>query len=563
MVNEAAAGEPPRLNADEAPGRQAAFPQLGPEQIARFRAAGRVRAVRQGELLFREGDASYDFFVVEAGSVAVVQGYGAEDRLIVTHGPGRFLGEMNLLTGSAVSLTAVVRAAGTVVQVPTGLLREIVAQDEELSNLILGAFLARRSIMTEIGTGVRVIGSRFSPQARRVREFLARNRIPCQWTDLDADPEAEAFLSGRGLGIAVTETPVVTWGTTVLRNPSSAELADRLGLGSQGEPPPLCDLVIVGGGPAGLAAAVYGASEGLDTLLLDAVALGGQAGTSARIENYLGFPAGISGGELAERAQLQAAKFGARLMVSAEAIGVARDAGHYRVLLSDGETVRGKALIVATGARYRRPDVAGLDRYEGTGVYYAAAQAEAQACAGRHVVVVGGGNSAGQAAMFLSRHAASCHLLVRGPDLARSMSRYLIDELERNPAVTVLTGCELAELHGSPELETVTVTDKHTGQQHQLPATAAFVFIGAQPRTGWLDGQLTTDRDGFIRTGRDLGDADLPGFGGRVPHFLETSWPGVFAAGDVRSGSIKRVASAAGEGAMAVSLVHQHLLHRQ
>jgi len=351
----------------------------------------------------------------------------------------------------------------------------------------------------------------------------------------------------------------VIGGQGVLRNPSNGELGAMLGLGSRGTPPAMCDLVIVGGGPAGLAAALYGASEGLDTQAIDAVAFGGQAGTSSRIENYLGFPTGISGSELAERAALQARRLGARLTVPAEAVGLERNDGHYSVKLEGGDVVNGRTLIVATGARYRKLDVPGLERYEGVGVYYAATQSEAQLCAGDPVVIVGGGNSAGQAALFLSRHVASCRLAIRGGDLSRSMSRYLIDEIDRREQVELMPHREVVELKGDASLEAVVMRDSQTGATTELEARALFVFIGASPHTDWLGGLVAMDEHCFLLTGRDVQGDDLAAYGDERPHFLETSCPGIFAVGDVHSGSIKRVASAVGEGSMAVKLVHQRL----
>jgi thioredoxin reductase (NADPH) len=549
--------ELPGIGLDETPDRSGAFPRLGDEQLARFRAAGSAREVRPGEVLFSEGDVGYDFFVVESGTVVVVQGYGAEDRVVAVHGRHSFLGELGLLTDAPAVLTAVVRDAGEVIQVPPGGLREIVGTDEDLSNLILRAFLSRRSLLIDVGAGVRVVGSRFSRDSRRLREFLARNRTPYQWMDLEDDQDADALL--LALGIEAAETPVVIGGRGVLRNPSNGQLAAMLGLGSRGATPAMCDLVIVGGGPGGLAAAVYGASEGLDTQAIDAVAFGGQASTSARIENYLGFPTGISGSELAERAGLQARRFGARLVVPAEAVGLTQDDGHYAIELADGSSVNGRTVIVATGAQYRRLDLPELERYEGAGVYYAATQSEAQLCTADPVLVVGGGNSAGQAALFLSQHAASCHLLIRGGDLGKSMSRYLVDEIDRCEQVQVLNYTEVDSLRGDDALQAVVVSDTITGQRRALDARALFVFIGASPHTDWLRGHVAMDEHGFVLTGRDLHDEHRIAFGDDQPYFLETSQPGIFAVGDVHSGSIKRVASAVGEGSMAVRLVHQRL----
>jgi thioredoxin reductase (NADPH) len=552
--------EPLGVGIDEPPDRHGAFPRLNDEQRARLRAAGEVRAVRSGEVLFRDGEAGYDFFVVESGVVAIVQGYGQENRVVAVQGPHRFLGELNLLTGAPAYLTAVVRDPGEVIQMPAARLVELVSEDEELSNLILRAYLSRREILIDLETGVKLVGSRYSRDTRRLREFLARNRMPYQWMDLEDDEEADTLL--QALGVEPAETPVVIGGRGVLRNPSNAQLAAMLGFGSRGAPPAMCDLVIVGGGPAGLAAALYGASEGLDTQAIDAVAFGGQAGTSSRIENYLGFPTGISGSELVARAGLQARRLGARLVVPAEAMGLVREDAHYAVQLAGGEVVNGRTVIVATGAQYRRLDVPELDRYEGAGVYYAATQAEAQLCGGDPVLIVGGGNSAGQAAMFLSQHAASCRLLIRGSDLAKSMSRYLIDELERRPQIEVLTHREIVELKGEDALEAVIVTDTRTDERQELEAKALFVFIGASPHTDWLRDHVAMDEHCFLLTGGDVQGEHLALHGEERPFFLETSQPGIFAVGDVHSGSIKRVASAVGEGSMAVRLVHQRLAAR-
>jgi len=550
-------GPPIGTGIEEPQNRHGAFPRLDEEQRARFCAAGELVAVKPGDVLFREGDQGYDFFVVESGAVAIVRGYGDENRVIAVHGQHRFLGELNLLTGGAAYLTAVVRDPGEVIRVPLAALRQVLANDLELSNLLIGAFLARRSILIEVGGGVRVVGSRFSHDSRRLREFLTRNRMPYEWLDLEDDEEAEKLL--RQLGIDPGETPLVISGPRVLRNPSNAEVGALLGLGARGAPPPMCDLVIIGGGPAGLAASVYGASEGLDTQTIDAVALGGQASTSARIENYLGFPAGISGSELAERARLQAGRLGARLVFPAEAVGLDLEDGHFSVSLASGSVLHARCVIVATGARYRRLAVPELERFEGAGVYYAATQAEGLMCAGDPVIIVGGGNSAGQAAMFLSEDASHCRLLIRGEDLTSSMSRYLIDELAECGRVELMTGREVVELRGGDSLESVVVSNRLTGHREELAVQALFVFIGADPHTDWLQGKVAMDEHGFLLTGRDLVGDDLVLYGDERPLFLETSQPGLFAVGDVHSGSIKRVASAVGEGSMAVKLVHERL----
>jgi thioredoxin reductase (NADPH) len=546
------------IGVEEPLDRNGAFPRLNDEQRGRLRAIGTVRDVEPGDILFREGDESYDFFVIESGAVAIVEGYGDENRVIAVHGHHRFLGELNLLTGGSVYLTAVVRDAGQVIQVEDERLRRVIAEDEELSTIIFRALLERRSILIGLGAGHRLIGSRFSPDSRRLREFLARNRQPFHWFDLEEDEHAEQLLQAVGLEPADTPVVVVSGGE-VLRNPTNAELAARIGIGARGAPPALCDVIIVGGGPAGLAAAVYGASEGLDTQAIEAVAFGGQASTSSRIENYLGFPAGISGSELAERAHVQAMKFGARLVVPGRAVAIAEDDGHYAIDLADGVTVRGRTVVVATGAQYRRLDIPDLERFEGNGVYYAATQAEAQLCFGDPVVIVGGGNSAGQAAMYLSHSSAACNLLIRGGDLAKSMSRYLIDEIDRRPQIDVNPYTQIVGLNGTHALESLVLEDARTREQRELPAKALFVFIGASPHTEWLRDFVATDEHDFVLTGRDLQDGNLERFGSDRPLFLETSRPGIFAVGDVHSGSIKRVASAVGEGSMTIRLVHQRL----
>ena len=548
----------PGIGLPETGDNHGAFPRLTDEQLDVLRGIGTRRTAQPGEVLFREGDDSYDFFAIEEGSIAIVQGYGGENRVIAVHGARRFTGELNLLTGTGVYLTAVVREPGTLIEIAADDLRELVAENEELSNLIMRAYLQRREILIGMGTGLKIIGSRFSPDTRRLREFLTRNRLPYRWRDLEDDTEAEEFL--RGLGVTPAETPVVIWTRGDLsRNPSNAEVAARIGLSSVGPPPPLCDLVVIGAGPAGLSAALYGASEGLDTQAVDEVALGGQASTSSRIENYLGFPAGISGSELAERAAVQARKFGARLVVPGVAVGLEQEDGHYAVALAGGEVVRGRTLIVATGAQYNKLDVPDLERFEGVGVYYAATPAEARVCEDDPVLIVGGGNSAGQAAIFLSRTTGSCHLMIRGGDLGKSMSRYLVDQIERDERLAVMQHTEVRELRGDDGLEAVVVRDTRTGERRELPAKALFVFIGASPHTDWLRGQVALDDKSFVLAGRDLPEDALDAYAGDRPLFLETSRPGIFAVGDVHAGSIKRVASAVGEGSMAVRLVHQRL----
>lgn len=549
----------PPDNADasaETPDVFGAYPRLSEAHLQALTRAGERRTTRPGMRLYSTGDVNHDFFVVLAGTVAMLdEDEGAAGQPLAVHGPGRFLGELHVLTGQPVFLTAEVREPGAVLAVPVERVRELVGQDSTLGDVILRAYLARRLILVEQGVGFRIVGSRFSPDTHRLRDFAARNRLPHRWIDLEADADAETLL--RELGVGPSDTPVVIWrGRHVLRNPSNEELAALIGLRTHLDGGG-CDLVVIGAGPAGLAAAVYGASEGLSTVVLDAVATGGQAGTSTRIENYLGFPAGISGAELAERAVIQATKFGARLTVPAEAVGMEAVGGRYRIRMSDGGTVLAASVVVATGARYRRPSIPRLREFEATSVHYAATEFEARLCRMDPVAVIGGGNSAGQASIFLAEHAASVRLLVRGPDLHDNMSRYLADRIERADRIEVMTRTEVTELIGGPVLNAVVVIDRRTGRRRELPARALFVFVGAQPCTDWLAGQVQLDEHGFVRTGSDaVGQSSALG----VP--LETTLPGVFAAGDVRSGSVKRVASAVGEGAMAVRLVHDHLAGR-
>jgi thioredoxin reductase (NADPH) len=551
-------GEVIGVGKSETPDRDGAFPRLADNQLDKLRARGRGREVEPGEILFRAGDEPTSLFIIESGVVSIVYGYGEENRLIAVHGPRRFLGEIGFLTGQKLYLTGVVRDAGEVIEVPLDALRRLLEDDKAMSDMILGAFMARRLILIGIGAGHKLIGSSFSPESRDLREFLARNRMPHQWVDLEEHGDADALL--EELGIAPEETPVVITATgLILRNPSTVELAKAIGIGGRGPAPALCDLVIVGAGPAGLSASLYAASEGLDVQNVESVAPGGQASTSARIENYLGFPNGISGTELTQRAGLQAFKFGARLTAPATAEKLTTDSGTHEITLSNGEVVTGRAVVIATGARYRRLNVPGMDRFESGWVYYAATAAEAEMCTGDPIVVVGGGNSAGQAAMFLSRRSPGLRLLVRGDDLGKSMSRYLVDQVEREENLIVSLDTEVVELGGDRDLESVTVLNNRTGERTSIPAKALFVFIGASPHTAWLDGQLATDDHGFLLTGRDVQDDHLSEYDGDFPLFLETSRPGIFAVGDVHSGSIKRVASAVGEGSMAVRLVHQRL----
>lgn len=535
----------------ETPDLRGAYPRLSDAQMAALADHGDRRDTQPGEILFREGDRGCDFHVVLGGHIASVEGHGTrQERIISVHGRGRFLGELSLLTGEGSFYTALALDAGEVLTVPVAWLRELIARDPGFGDLILRAYLLRRSILIGLGVGLRLIGSRYSPDTRRVRDFAARNRIPVRWLVLEEDPSAEAMLAQ--LGVSPKDTPIVIVYKRLLRNPSNSELAAAIGLPAPSALQASCDLLVVGSGPAGLSAAVYGASEGMQVIALDGVATGGQAGTSSRIENYLGFPSGISGSELADRAMLQAQKFGARFAVPAEATAIEQDDGHYRVDLADGTSLTSALVVIATGARYRRLDVQRIDYFEKMSIYYAASQAEALQCAGDPVAIVGGGNSAGQAAVFLSGHAAQVTLIVRERELGENMSRYLVDQVMRLANVHVILNAEVRELDGDEVLEAITVQDNQSGARRVISARAMFVFIGATPCTGWLNGLIDLDDRGFIRTGPGGLPETIP-----EPLPLETSRTGIFAAGDVRSGSARRVAAAVGEGAMAIRLAFE------
>jgi thioredoxin reductase (NADPH) len=535
----------------ETPDTTGAYPRLTDEQIMLLSRYGERKRLAKGSMLFCEGDRDCGMFVVLDGRVAVVQEDSSEGepRVIAVHGRGRFVGDLSMLTGQAVYVTAVAQTDVEVLEIPYDRLKEAVTQDQALGDLILRAFILRRNIHANLGAGLRIIGSRYSADTRRLRDFASRNRIPYRWEDLEEDPEAEVTL--RAFDIPPNQTPVVIWkGQTVLRNPSNTELAELLGLREDAPPREAHDMLVVGAGPAGLAAAVTAASEGLSTVVLDAIATGGQAGTSSQIENYLGFPAGISGAELADRAVVQARKFGATFTIPGEAQSLDRIDGHFVVTLTDGVQVEGHTVVLATGVRYRRLDVPGMDRLEGPSVYYAATEYEARLCRGDPVTVVGGGNSAGQAALFMARNASDVNLVIRHDDLDRDMSRYLTDRVEENPKITIWRTSEVAELIGDEALEAVAIRDLKTDDRHRVPTTALFVLIGAEPHTSWLQGQIPLDEKGYILTGHAE-----PG----CTTSFQTAEPGVLAVGDVRSGSIKRVASAVGEGAIAVRQAYDHL----
>ncbi|MFL5543013.1 MAG: FAD-dependent oxidoreductase [Longimicrobiaceae bacterium] len=537
------------------------FPVLTPAQIARVAAHGRTRAVLPGEVLVEAGTLA-SFFVVTAGRVEIVRSSPTGEETVTTHGPGNFNGETNLISGRPSLATARACEPGEVVELERESLLRLVQTDAELGEILLRAFILRRVELIAHGFGDAVLlGSVHCAGTLRIKEFLTRNGHPYTYIDLDQDASVEELLDHFHVSLA--DVPVlICRGETVLRNPDNAQIAEALGFNETIDRTHLRDVVVVGAGPAGLAAAVYAASEGLDVLVLETGAPGGQAGASSRIENYLGFPTGISGQELAGRAYTQAQKFGAQLVVARGARKLACERKPYAIELDDGTRVPARTVILATGAEYRRPPCEELLRFEGAGVYYGATFIEAQVCRGEEVVVVGGGNSAGQAAVFLAQTAKRVYVLVRSAGLAASMSRYLIRRIEDNPAIELRTETELCDCEGSDHLERVAWEHHPTGEVESRPIRHVFVMTGANPCTRWLDGCVATDEKGFIKTGPDLAPADLAAAAwplSRPPHLLETSLPGVFAVGDVRGGNVKRVASAVGEGSIAVSFVHQVL----
>lgn len=537
-----------------------AFPTLDEAALRTLRSYGSERTVSRNEVLFAPGDKHQSFFVVLDGEVTIYDGsLDGDHRVVTVHTPGRFIGDTTVLMHQAATLTAMVTTAGRLLEVSIERLRDVMGSEPALSEVIMRAFLLRHTMMAQVGVGVRIIGSRYDAASRALLHFLSQNRVAVAWTDVETDESAESLLCR--LNVAVDDIPIVVSGRGLLKRPSLDEVAKALGIGScviPSESDEICDLVVVGGGPAGLAAAVYGASEGLSTVVIDGTALGGQAGTSSRIENYLGFPAGLSGEELATRAALQAEKFEAKIIVPREVTALSHDGLAHVVALSDGSRLRSHAVIIATGANYRRLPVERLEEFEGAGVYYAATPMEVQLCENQPVAIVGGGNSAGQAAVYLASRCRRVSMLIRRDSLDTTMSRYLIDQIERESNINVVVNSEVMELLGDRALTGVRIRDKVTGATDCLDVSGLFTFIGADPCTAWLDGQLASE-GGFLLTGADVPADHLELAGAALP--LETSRPGVFCVGDARYGSVKRVASAVGEGSMAVRLVHERAAH--
>jgi len=528
------------LDADD----PALFPKLTGAQVELLARHGEVRPTATGEVLFRQGSDTYDVMVVLEGTISVLVGSGEDERELVTQGPGDLMVELNLFTGQGTGATGIVREPGSVLAVGANEFRELVRRDLSFGDFVFQTLFRRRRALERLQLGIRVVGSRFDRDTQRLREFAMRNRLLHEWVDAD-DPRAQQWLADLGISDATSGPVVLLEASRFLINPTDGELAGATGLRPRpGAERRTYDLAVVGAGPGGLAASVYGAAGGLSTALIDAVAVGGQAATSGRIENYLGFPAGITGAELTSRAVSQARKFDARTATPYRAVSLEPGNGRHLVRLEEDHEIAARAVLLATGAQYRRLPVERLSDYEGLSVFYAAGPPEGRLCGGSRVAVVGGGNSAGQAAVWLSRGGALVTLLHRRADLRETMSAYLIRELD-GAGVAVRDRSEIIELHGTDgRLASVTL---QSGER--IPFSFLFLFLGALPCTGWLEDAVKRDDDGFVLTG-SAADAEF---------LLETSVPGIFAAGDVRSGSTKRCATAVGEGAMAVQFVHARL----
>jgi thioredoxin reductase (NADPH) len=537
------------------------FPKLIPAQIDRIAAHGRIRSVQPGEVLIEQGDTSVPFFVVITGEVEIVRPFDAYETLVTVHGSGEFTGEVNMLSGRRSFFRARATKPGKVIELDHQQMLTLVQTDAELSDILMRAFILRRVELIAAGVGdIILIGSTHSASTLRIKEFLMRNGHPYSYIDLERDPDVQNLLDN--FKISASEIPVlICRGQLALRNPSNQQIADCLGFNESVDQTHVRDLVVIGAGPSGLAAAVYGASEGLDVLVLETSSPGGQAGSSSKIENYLGFPTGITGQELAARAYLQAQKFGAHMLI-AKATRLICDRKPYVIEFENGARISTRTVVIATGAQYRKLPLENLSRFEGAGVYYGATFVEAQLCGGEEVIVVGGGNSAGQAAVFLAQTAKRVYMLVRSAGLAASMSRYLIRRIENSPTITLRPQTEIVALEGDNHLNSAYWRNGKTGQTEKHEISHIFVMTGADPNTRWLNGCMALDSKGFIKTGPDLLPEDLGAAGWpltRPPYLLETSLPGVFAVGDVRGGSIKRVASAVGEGSIAISFIHKVL----
>lgn len=538
------------------------FPVLTPEQQARVLIHGRMKKVTSGEILVELNQQPTRVFVVVEGKLEALRVSDNREEVFAMCGPGMFTGELNLLSGRRALAKIRAAAPSELIEIEREALLNLVQTDSGLSDVFLRAYILRRVELIARGIGDLVlIGSSHSLDTFRIKEFLTRNYQPYSYVDLEREVDVQDLLDR--FHVAITDFPIlICRGNIVLRNPSSEEITECLGFNEAVDEEHVRDLIVVGAGPAGLAAAVYGASEGLDVLVIEASAPGGQAGASSKIENYLGFPTGISGQELAGNAYTQAQKFGAQLLIAKNARGLGCERRPYMLKFDGEEKVPARTVVIATGAQYRKLPVENLSQFDGAGVYYGATHLESQLCGGEDVVVVGGGNSAGQAAVFMAQTARHVYMLVRSDSLAQTMSRYLIRRIEESPNITLLTNTEITSLAGNDRLETVEWRNNKTGDVEKHSITALFSMIGAVPNSGWLDGCVICDAAGFIKTGSDLSPQELERAHwplGRPPYLLETSLPGVFAVGDVRAGNVKRVASAVGEGSIAISFVHQAL----
>ena len=538
------------------------FPVLTSAQQARVLAHGQRRTVEQNEIVVELNQHVTKVFVAVGGQLHILQVANNQERVVAVCNPGMFTGELSVLTRRRGLVRIRAAEKSELIEIEREALQALVETDSELSDIFLRAFILRRLelIAREVGDIV-LIGSSHSLDTLRIKEFLTRNYQPYSYVDLEGDAEVQEMLDRFSLSI--DDLPVlICRGSAVLRNPTNEEITGCLGFNEGIDQAHVRDLIIVGAGPAGLAAAVYGASEGLDVLVLESSAPGGQAGASSKIENYLGFPTGISGHELAGRAYAQAQKFGAQMLIAKDAKGLACDRRPYKVMIGDGQSVPARTVIIASGAQYRRLQLANLSKFEGAGVYYGATHLEAQLCRSEEVIVVGGGNSAGQAAVFLAQTTKRVYMLIRSDGLARTMSRYLIRRIEETPNIELHTRTEVVALDGNDHLERVTWRNNQTGQTESRNIAHLFSMTGAVPNSAWLKGCVACDQAGFIKTGLDLTTEDLAKAEWpvkRPPYLLETSLPGVFAVGDIRGGNVKRVASAVGEGSIAVSFVHQVL----
>lgn len=541
--------------------RAQAFPVISEAQINRIRPLSKLRHVEIGEILFEPGDMSVPFFVLLSGAMEIVQPDLSGEHEVATHKAGEFTGEMTMISGQRCLVRGRVTEPGDFLELSGEGLRTLIAKDAELSEIFMRAFILRRLELIRRGLGnLILLGSRYSAKTLELREFLTRNGHPYSYVDLDTDKTSQELLDR--FEVKRDEVPVVICSNHgVMRSPSIRKLADCLGFNSSISETQVRDVIIVGAGPSGLAAAVYAASEGLDTLIIETASPGGQAGSSSKIENYLGFPTGVSGQELTARAMMQAEKFGARMMIARNVMRLECKTRPYQVVLDNDNFLAARTVIIATGAQYNKPQLPNLAKFEGLGIYYGATYMESQLCEGDEVIVVGGGNSAGQAAVFLSQTARKVHVLVRSGQLSDTMSRYLIQRIEENPGIEVHYKTEIAGLEGESHLERVALKDKSTGETSVHDIRHVFIMAGASPRTEWLRGCVALDNKGFILTGRDLEAAHdgPPARAVSSRQMLETSLPGVFAVGDVRSGNVKRVASAVGEGAIAIHLVHRAL----